>query len=58
MASISFVRRARAVLVLALAAGAIRRHLMTMQPPQALKTLTENLAKTKSNQDLFNSMRM
>ncbi len=40
------------------AAGAIRRHLMTMQPAQAIKTLTENLAKTKSNQDLFNAMKM
>jgi transcription termination factor Rho len=39
------------------AAGAIRRHLMNMQPAQALKTLTDNLSKYKTNQELFATMR-
>jgi transcription termination factor Rho len=40
------------------AAGMIRRHLMTMPPAQAIKTLSDNLAKQKTNQDLFNTMRL
>jgi transcription termination factor Rho len=35
----------------------IRRHLVTMQPPQAMKTLLEALSKYKSNQDLLNTLR-
>lgn len=40
------------------AAQTIRRHLMGMPPAQALKTLTDNLSKQKSNQDLFNAMKV
>ncbi|MDB5289796.1 MAG: Transcription termination factor Rho [Phycisphaerales bacterium] len=39
------------------AARAIRRHLMTMQPAQQLKTLIEVLGKQKTNQALFATMR-
>ncbi|MCY2951705.1 MAG: transcription termination factor Rho [Planctomycetota bacterium] len=35
----------------------IRRHLCTMQPVQAMKTLLETLAKNKTNADLLNSIR-
>src|SRR5690348_8781482 len=38
-------------------ARTIRRHLMNMPPPQAMKNLLEVLAKHKTNQDLFNTMR-
>ncbi|MGH7214833.1 MAG: transcription termination factor Rho [Tepidisphaeraceae bacterium] len=37
---------------------AIRRHLIQMPPHQAMKTLLDALSKTKSNQDLFNTMRV
>ena len=40
------------------AARKIRRHLMTMPPPQAMKTLIEVLGKQKTNQALFNTMKM
>jgi transcription termination factor Rho len=40
------------------AAQTIRRHLMGMPPAQALKSLTDNLSKQKSNQDLFNAMKV
>src|SRR6185437_14730583 len=40
------------------AARNIRRHLMNMPPPQAMKNLLEVLAKHKTNQDLFNSIRV
>jgi transcription termination factor Rho len=39
------------------AARAIRRHLMTMQPAQQLKTLIEVLGKHKTNKELFATMR-
>jgi transcription termination factor Rho len=38
-------------------ARAIRRHLLNMSPPQAMKTLLEALAKHKTNESLFNSIR-
>jgi transcription termination factor Rho len=38
------------------AARNIRRHLMNMPPPQAMKTLLEVLAKNKTNAALFNAM--
>ena len=41
-----------------LAARNIRRHLMNMPPVQAMKTLLEVLGKHKTNQDLFNTMRL
>ncbi len=40
------------------AARNIRRHLLTLNPAQAMKTLLEVLAKNKTNADLFNSMRV
>ena len=40
------------------AAGNLRRHLMNMPPAQAMKNLLEVLAKHKTNQDLFNTMRV
>ena len=40
------------------AAAKIRRHLMTMQPAQAMKSLIEVLSKTKSNQALFSTMKV
>jgi transcription termination factor Rho len=39
------------------AARKIRRHLMNMQPAQAMKTLLEVLAKNKTNEALFGSMK-
>ena len=36
----------------------LRRHLMNMPPSQAMKNLLDVLAKHKSNQDLFNTMRV
>jgi transcription termination factor Rho len=36
----------------------IRRHLMTMNPSQAMKTLLEVLSKHSTNQALFNTMRV
>jgi transcription termination factor Rho len=36
---------------------AIRRHLLNMSPPQAMKTLLEVLGKHKTNEALFNSIR-
>ena len=36
----------------------LRRHLMNMPPPQAMKNLLEVLAKHKTNQNLFNTMRV
>ena len=41
-----------------LAARNIRRHLLNMPPVQAMKTLLEVLSKHKTNQDLFNSMKL
>ena len=41
-----------------LASRNIRRHLMNMQPVQAMKTLLEILGKHKTNQDLFNTLRL
>jgi transcription termination factor Rho len=38
------------------AARNIRRHLISMQPPQAMKALLEALQKHKTNQSLFDSM--
>jgi len=40
------------------AARNIRRHLMTMPPPQAMKSLIDVLSKTKSNQALFSTMKV
>ncbi|HYO11075.1 MAG TPA: transcription termination factor Rho [Tepidisphaeraceae bacterium] len=40
------------------AARQIRRHLMNMPPPQAMKNLLDALAKTKSNADLYAGMRV
>ena len=40
------------------AARNIRRHLMNMPPPQAMKNLLEVLGKHKSNQELFNTMKL
>ena len=40
------------------AARNLRRHLINMPPPQAMKNLLEVLAKQKTNQDLFNSIRV
>ena len=40
------------------ACNGIRRHLMSMAPAQAMKTLLEVLAKHKTNQALFNTMRV
>ncbi len=40
------------------ASRSIRRHLMTMAPAQAMKTLQEVLSKHKTNQALFNTMRV
>ncbi|HWE02796.1 MAG TPA: transcription termination factor Rho [Tepidisphaeraceae bacterium] len=40
------------------AANKIRRHLMTMPPPQAMKTLIDVLSKTKSNQALYSTMKV
>jgi transcription termination factor Rho len=40
------------------AARNIRRHLMTMPPPQAMKSLIDVLSKTKSNQALFSTMKI
>jgi transcription termination factor Rho len=39
------------------AARQIRRHLMNLSPAQAMKSLTDALAKHKTNQSLFDSMR-
>ena len=39
-------------------ARAIRRHLMNMQPAQAIKSLLEVMAKQKSNEALLNGMRV
>jgi transcription termination factor Rho len=39
------------------AARTIRRHLMNMPPPQAMKNLIEALTKHKTNAELFNSLR-
>ena len=41
-----------------LASRNMRRHLMNMQPVQAMKTLLEVLSKHKTNQDLFNTMKL
>ena len=41
-----------------LASRNIRRHLMNMQPVQGMKTLLEILGKHKTNQDLFNTLRL
>ncbi len=38
-------------------ARTIRRHLMNMQPPQAIKNLIEALNKTKTNADLYATLR-
>ncbi len=40
------------------AARKVRRHLMTMPPTQALKTLLDVLGKQKTNDTLFNTMRL
>ena len=40
------------------AARNIRRHLMNMTPPQAMKNLLEVLGKHKTNQELFNSIKV
>ena len=40
------------------AARRVRRHLLNMQPNQSMKTLLEAVAKHKSNEELFNSMRI
>jgi len=40
------------------AARNLRRHLMNMTPPQAMKNLLEVLAKHKTNESLFNSMKV
>jgi len=40
------------------AARNLRRHLLNMPPPQAMKNLLQVLAKHKSNQDLFATMRI
>ncbi len=40
------------------AARNIRRHLMSMPPPQAMKTLIEVLSKQKTNQALFSTMKI
>src|SRR3954466_3395091 len=40
------------------AARKIRRHLIDMPPTQAMKNLIEALTKTKTNQSLYNSMRV
>jgi transcription termination factor Rho len=39
-----------------IAARSIRRHLMTMSPAQAMKTLIDALSKTKNNAELFAGM--
>ena len=39
-------------------ARTIRRHLMNMQPQAAIKNLIEALTKTKTNADLYNSLRI
>jgi transcription termination factor Rho len=36
----------------------IRRHLLNMQPPQAMKTLLEVLAKNPTNEQMFKAMRV
>ena len=41
-----------------LASRNIRRHMLNLQPVQAMKTLLEVLSKHKTNQDLFNSMKL
>jgi transcription termination factor Rho len=38
------------------AARQVRRHLLNMSPPQAMKTLLDVLGKHKNNESLFNSM--
>jgi transcription termination factor Rho len=38
-------------------ARTIRRHLMNMPPPQAMKNLIEALTKNKTNADLYNTLR-
>jgi transcription termination factor Rho len=38
------------------AARQVRRHLMNMPPPQAMKTLLDVLSKNKTNEALFNGM--
>jgi transcription termination factor Rho len=40
------------------ASRSIRRHLTTMNPAQGMKTLIEVLGKQKTNQALFNTMRV
>ena len=40
------------------ASRSIRRHLMSMSPAQALKTLLEVLSKHKTNQSLYSTMRV
>ena len=40
------------------ASRSIRRHLMTMAPTQSMKTLLEVLAKHKTNQSLFSTIRV
>ncbi len=40
------------------ASRSIRRHLMSMPPAQAMKTLLEVLGKHKTNQQLFSTMRV
>jgi transcription termination factor Rho len=40
------------------AARNIRRHLMNMQPAQAMKNLIEVMGKHKTNQDLFNTIKI
>ncbi|CAA9373421.1 MAG: Transcription termination factor Rho, partial [uncultured Phycisphaerae bacterium] len=40
------------------AARQVRRHLMNMQPTQAMKTLLDVLGKHPNNQSLFNTMRL
>jgi transcription termination factor Rho len=41
-----------------LASRMMRRHLLNMPPTQAMKTLLEVLAKQKTNEQLFNSMKV
>jgi transcription termination factor Rho len=40
------------------AARNMRRHLMNMQPAQAMKTMIEALSKHKTNEQLFQSMKL
>jgi transcription termination factor Rho len=40
------------------AARQVRRHLLNMSPPQAMKTLLDVLGKHKNNESLFNTMRL